>query len=267
MSIYGFDQYREYILNLVKSKPNGGRGELLKIAKQAKIHTTTLSQILRGDRELSLEQAVSCAEYFGLTEPETRYFLLLVQYNRAGSKLLKDFLKKQVEELRQQRTELVNVVNRDRVLTDHEKAVFYSDWFYSAIRILASVPGFQTSESIANHLHLSRAVVSEALQFLLSAGLCVEENGKLAPGPKYTHLESTSRYVSRHHANWRIQALQRHSVLTSEELAYTSPMSVSEKGIHEIREILVETVKKVNSIREKSDCEKTYCLNLDWFKF
>lgn len=268
MNIFQFEDFREYVFREIKSKPNGGRGELLKISKHAKLHTTSLSQILKGDRVISMEHALSLAEYFGLSEAETRYFLLLIQYDRAATKELKAHLKKQIDESKSEHTELVRVLNRDRVLSEHEKALFYSNWFFSGVRVLTSIPGFQSTDAIARRFGLSKQLVNEVVQFLLSTGLCEEKEGKLQPGPQYTHLESGSKFVSRHHSNWRLLAMNKHPTLSQEELAYTSPMSLSVNAAQEVREVLVEAVRKVNQIRENSvSCETTFCLNLDWFRF
>src|SRR5687767_9229807 len=108
ISLFGCEDYREYVRAKIQSRPKSGRGELMRIAKCLGIHTTTLSQILRGVRQLSGEQAFALAEYFGLNEEEARYFLLLVQYDRTGNQKLRSFLKKQLEEIEARAGELVH---------------------------------------------------------------------------------------------------------------------------------------------------------------
>jgi len=61
--------------------------------------------------------------------------------------------------------------------------------------------------------------------------------------------------------------MERHSALTSQELAYSSPMSLSEKDANRVRKKIMELVQEINKIREHSDCDQAYCLNIDWLKF
>lgn len=105
------------------------------------------------------------------------------------------------------------------------------------------------------------------MDFLLSAGLCVEKDGLLMPGHPMTHLEAESPFVARHHGNWRIKAMERHPVLrSSDELAYTAPMTLSEKDVAQIRKLLADLVQRTDEIVTTSPSEKLYCMNLDWFE-
>jgi len=266
VKIYDFKDYREFLVDKIKAQPKGGRGELAKMARHIRIHTTSLSQILRGSRDLSQEQAVQVSQYFGLNERESRYFLLLVQYRRAGSADLKSLLERQLDEMKSESAELVHRFRADKSLSVEEKATFYSNWFYSGIRVLTSIPGFQTPEAIADYFGLSRALVNEVIQFLLSSGLCVEKKGKLAPGPQYTHLDARSAFSHRHHSNWRIKAMQRHPNLSPLELAFSAPMSLSKRDVEKVKTLLVDAIESVNRIRGPSECEEVFCLNLDWFR-
>jgi hypothetical protein len=59
MSIFDFDDYRKFIQNKVQSLPKGGRGEYQKIAKSIRLHTTYLSQVLKGLKNLNQEDRKS----------------------------------------------------------------------------------------------------------------------------------------------------------------------------------------------------------------
>jgi len=73
MNIFNYLSYREYLKVRIDALPGGGRGELLRIAKSVGIHSSILSQVFQGHRELTPEQAVAVADYFELTSIETRY--------------------------------------------------------------------------------------------------------------------------------------------------------------------------------------------------
>jgi len=265
MSIYEFDDFRALVRAQLGASGEG-RGVYAKMAKKLGIHSTNLSQILSGGKPLSMEQAARMTDYLGLTDHESEYFLCLVQYDRAGDGILKSKLSKQLKRLRGQRNDLSLALPHDQRLTKEQQMVFYSSWLYSAIRVLSSIPEFQSAEAIAQRLNLSRRELMERLKFLISTGLCEEKNGNISPGPSYTHLEASSPLISKHHSNWRVCAMQKHAHLKPSDLAYSSLMSISKKDALEIQARIGEMIKKINVIRGKSDCEELRMIGVDWIE-
>lgn len=266
MKIFEFQDYRKFIKTWIAARPKGSHGELQKLATKTKIHSSTLSQILKGGRDFTPEQVVVVSDLMNLNELETRYFLLLLQYSKSESKSLRILLENQMKEMRVQSTDLSQVLRPDQELTPEVRSIFYSNWFFSAIRILSSIEGFQNADVLAERLRIRSTKVREIIVFLVKNGLCVEENGKLKPGPAYTHLEAKSPLISRHHGNWRVRAMERHPDISSEELCYSAPMSIGKGDIEKVRTLAVEFIENVQKIRELSNCEAAYCLNLDWFE-
>ncbi|MCM2322653.1 MAG: DUF4423 domain-containing protein [Oligoflexia bacterium] len=267
MKIFDCSNYRDFVSQTVRALPKGGRGEFLKIAKHLGIHTSTLSQVLGGSKQFTLDQACSLADYFGLNELETRYLFHLVELERAGTERLRGTLKKQLARLKEESKKLSAVVPGKRTLSEEEKAVFYSNWYYTGIWALTSIPGHQTADAIARYFSLPRLLVNRVIAFLLATGLCVEKNGLLEPGTTYVHLEADSPFIARHHASWRQKAVERHPVLSETEIAYSSPMSLSKEDAARIRQLVVEWVDQANKIRDPSPCEALYFLNIDWVRF
>ncbi len=251
----------------LKSLPNKGRGELRRLSIATGIHSTTLSQAVKGGRPFSLEQVASICRYLGLNELETKYALFLLRADRAGTKVLRDIFEAELKALRKQALELVHVVKRDKVLSDSEKAFFYSNWYYSAIAVFSSIRSLQSAAALSARTGLSKQITNQAIDFLVKAGICVDQNGRIEPGTNSTHLESKSPLVSRHHGNWRIKAMERHPNLDQEiEIAYSSPMSISKEDAKKIRSLIVDLVRKIGAIRDPSPCEEGYFLNIDWIK-
>lgn len=264
MKIFDFTDYRDFVTKTVRALPKAGRGELLKIASHLGIHTSTLSQVLSGTKQFTLDQACALADYFGLNDLETEYLLKLVELERAGTERLRVTLKKQMSRLLDKSKELSAVVPGKRSLSEEEKAIFYSNWFYPGIWALTSIPGYQTSDAIARYFDLPKLLVNRVILFLVSTGLCAGENGSLRPGTTYVHLESDSPFIARHHASWRQKAMERHATLTDSEIAYSSPMSLSKEDAQRIRKLIVGWVDQANKIRDPSPCEALYFLNIDW---
>lgn len=266
MVIFDFSDYKKYCRERIRTMPHRGRGVLRKLAINLKVHSTRLSQILNGSADLSPEQALRVSRFFGLSELETEYFLLLVQIDRAGTEELRKHLIHQLERVSAQQKSVLAVVPHEKALDENSRAIFYSSWHYSAVRLLTSIPEFQNQDRIADHLQIPKIRVRQILDFLISVGLCLEKNGRPVMGPSSTHLEASSPLISRHHSNWRLKALEVHDDLASEELAYSGPMSISKRDQEEIRAILLEAIRKATHRAVASSPEKLCCLNIDWFQ-
>jgi len=268
MRAYDFDDSIAFLQAKIKASDKNGRGQARKLAEHLGVHTTLISQILRKTKLMSLETAQGLCEYFGLDESETEYFLALVQIDRSGTAKLKKIYQKQAETIREKARRLENRLPRDKVLNESEKAIFYSEWLYSGMRMLTSLPDYQRPDAIAGALGLPLSLVNRVLAFLVDHGLCIEDkNGRFQLGPKRTMLEASSPLVSRHHANWRLRVTEEYPRLTAEDFAFTAPLTISEKGFKQARAELANTVEKISALVGENEApEHLVCFNLDWVK-
>lgn len=267
VSIFEFEDYKAFARRYIQAMPRKGHGEMAHIAKSLRMHTTRVSQVFNGKVELSLEQAYALCRHFGLSPLESEYFLSLVSYARAGTKELKDMQLTLLTQIRSRAKMLVHRVPRDKVLSSEQKAVFYSNWSYSAIRLAASIQDLGTIDAIAEHFEMSRERVREIMDFLLNTGLCIEEDGMFQMGAKTTHIERSSPHVLQHHTNWRIKAMARHESMEEDEFAYTCPVSINSKDFSIIREMLSRTIQTfLKTVTASDPPEEVACLNIDWFK-
>lgn len=266
VSIFQFSDYRGFLKKRFDEMPKKGYGQASKLATAIGVHTTLISQVLSGIKTFTLEQASLVAEFFGLNDLETEYFLLLVQLDRAGNESLKKNLKKQIDNLKARSSELVNRMRSDKKLSEEERAVFYSDWIYSAVRQLTAIKEFHNLDAIAAYLNLSTKRTKEIIDFLLATGLCQQEKNRLVVGPSHTHLESSSPWVRTHHMNWRQRALQELNREEKAKIHYTGPMTLSKEDALVVREMIAKFLEEIKKVVDPSPSEELRCLNIDWFK-
>jgi uncharacterized protein (TIGR02147 family) len=265
-SIYQFTQYREYIHQRWSELPKKGYGQARKLAEHLGCHSTLISQILKGLKSFTSEQAVRVGDFFDLNEDETEYFLLLVNLDRAGTQSLRKTILKRIHQIQAHSTELVNRLKKTKNLTEDQKAVFYSDWSFSGIRQCTAILGLQEIESIGAHLGLPRQHILKVMDFLLETGLCKKVGSHFTVGPSSTHLESSSPWVKTHHNNWRLKAMVSMSKDSPSKLHYTSPMTLAAKDALVIREHIAQLLERIDKIVEPSPSEELHCLNIDWFQ-
>ena len=265
--LYNYHSYKDFINDWISSLPKGGRGKYLEIATELNAHTTLISQIFKGNRDLSMEQAFQLCDYLGLNKIETDYFLLLVSKERSGNFKLKDYYQNKIESLQNELQDMKSRIKAKKILSETDKALFYSNWFYSAIRIATSIEGIETRDQISEFINLPHKVVNQVIDFLLSVSLLFEEDGILKIGPAITHLEANSPLIARHHANWRVKAMERHPKLSESEFCFSAPLTIADKDASKVRQILKDAIEQISDIVRQSDpIDQIYCVNIDWFK-
>ena len=289
MTVFLFEDYKKYILSRVKSMPQKGRGQHKKLAAQLRINPSVLSQVLRGGRELNLDQACELGRLFGLDDRETEYFVNLVELNHAQSPRLRTLIRKRLDRLRSPSaagpaihpaTEATRGADGKahgggpteipalRGLSESEQGTFYSSWYYSGIRLATFQGQLRDLDTLAARFDLPRELVRKVIEFLVGAGLLrLDDEGKLAPGVARTQLGQDSPLIARHHQNWRLKAIERMPRSSADEGFYTSPMSVTHADAAWTKEMLMKTLRAIEERVHKSQGEKLSCLNVDWFDF
>lgn len=265
-SVFEFTSYKEYLLHWISRRPNSGRGERSRIAETLRCQLAYISQVLSGPAHFSFEQAEALNALLDHTDDEADFFLLLVQLERAGTPALQKRVKKKIQEILNQRLILKNRLQFEKTLSREDQMTYYSAWYYAAIHIALAIPGLQTRDALARAFGLSISKVSQVLDFLLTRGLSKEEKGRYQIGDVRLHLESDSPMISKHHTNWRMQAIQSLEKETSSELHYSSVITVAEEDIPKIRESLVRAVEKVREIVKPSQDETLFCYTIDLFR-
>lgn len=267
MSIYNFTDYRAFLKAFLHSLPKRGHGTLSAWSQKFRVSTTLLSQILSGKGTLSLELAESIATEIQLTETETDYFFLLIQFDKAGTASLKKHFKSKIAKAQSAARSLSSKRESAAELPGEIKTLYYSSWMYAAVRNLAVCEGITDIGQIAQRLNLSRSVVSEVMRTLLENSLLVQEKNHWSPGVARTYLPPESPLVPKHHQNWRLRAMQKMELRTAEDLFYTSPMSLSEEVALGLRKHLVDAIEALQKQAAPSASETVRCLNIDWFEY
>lgn len=258
--------YRSVIRNWVAGRPHKGRGEMKVIAELLRIPSSVWSQTLSGQREMNEDQAFLVSDHFGFTELEREYFICLVQIERAGHHEYQSHLKKRLLSLREKSKNLATRLEHEKVLTEKDQAEFYSAWVYSAVRLFCGIGFGKKLDDICREFSLERERAVRIINFLLSSGLIIIENSFYKMGPARTHVGKNSPFVSKHHTNWRIRAIERAQNLKDNELMFTGPMSLSQKDFDYLREKMVVLIQEVSEKVKDSEAEVLGCFNLDFIR-
>ena len=261
-NIYDYKNYKSFVNFTIKEMPNHGRGQFRRISEHLKVSSVLISQIFKGDRDLTLEQGFLLCDYFGWIGLEKKYFMTLLSYAKAGTYNLKQYYLEELKILQKESKELKNRVKSSAKLDQEDQAIFYSDWKYSAVRLSCDLEN-QNKSKIKEIFGLTDSETHKIVDFLLQNGLIKVENGEYKLGPASTHLSSDSPFIGQHHRNWRIKSLESAGSLDSEELLYSAPMVISQELFTDLRQRLVEFIEQFVQDATASEAENLYYLNID----
>ena len=264
-SCFSYSDYRKYIQDClpIEGEKRGGRS---KLAQALGVQTAFVSRVLHEDAHFSLEQAVDVNSFLGHTEAESEYFMLLLQWSRAGSVKLKDFFQKQIDAIQEERQIIVERLQVKNELSIADQMSYYSTWYYSAIHMMLMVKRWQNPQSISNYLGLPLSLVVSVLEFLVRIGLAIEKDGAYSIGTNRIHLGKNSPILLRHHCNWRMRAMQSMDRFSQEDLFFSGPLCLSEKDAKRLREMLLKFLENMEKLIAPSPEEAVFCMGIDYFR-
>jgi uncharacterized protein (TIGR02147 family) len=264
MNVFSCDDYRSYLRVLLS-----GRGAKSRFANAISCNPAYLTNILKENADLSLEQGEAANTYFHHDEEESEYFLLLINFQKAGTEALKNRLRKRLIVLKERALNLKYRLNvQGNELTLDETATYYSSWIFGAVHAAISVAKINTVKKVSTRLSLPEEKVVKVISFLIDAKIIEEKESGVGwqPSKRKIHLDSTSPFISLHHSNWRNKALDSIGKGSSSDLHYSSVISISNDDFFEIRNKLIEAIKNSKLIISDSKDEDVFSLCIDLFK-
>jgi uncharacterized protein (TIGR02147 family) len=265
-SVFNFKDYKDFVRDRIIADSPKKRGQYRAMAKHLRVHASLLSHVFRGPKDLTPEQACSLAEFFALGELETDYLVAMVERARAGSVNLARSLERRLKMLRERHLQIEHRLPASKALTPQQQATFYSQWYFSAIRLAAGLDGMATPEAIAARLNLPTDAVERALEFLLSTRLVIRRDGGFSIATKRTHLSATSPLVAVHHRNWRTKAMALYDRQKPSDFVFTAAIALAKEDLGKVRELLTQSVANLAKIVEPSKSETLAMFNIDFLE-
>jgi len=264
--LISMSSYKEIVNRWLEAQPKEGHGVRLKMAKAIGTQTGFISQVLRGGLHFSAEQALEVAQFMGLSPSESKFFIYLLQWERAGTPRAKEFFWNELEKIRSERSNLSKRIEAHPVPSQLDVATYFSTWMNAAVHAAATCPSYESPEKLARALGIPEPRMKETIEFLAKSGLLILEGNKISVGNARMHLGKDSLHLARHHLNWRIKAMQRIEKRVKNDTHYTSVLSLSQKDALRFGEDLIQLIQRSVDISAETDPESPYVLNLDFFE-
>jgi hypothetical protein len=154
-----------------------------------------------------------------------------------------------------------------RELDETEKAQFYSNWYYSGIRIAVSLPAYRSAEALSEKFKIPEDKVREILQFLVQVGLVEQQDGQFKVGSRFTMINRDSPFVNNHRRNWRLKALENLTSPQGDAIHMSAPFSLSLDNYEFVHREILAFIDRISKEIQVGTAEEVACLNVDWFKF
>jgi uncharacterized protein (TIGR02147 family) len=267
ISIFDYTEAQSFLKDYLQALPKKGWGVSRKLAAHLGVNTSLISLILTDRQSLSLEQAYGVSGFFGWNRLEKKYFLLMVQLQRAGTADLKKFYTEEMNAVKKDALKLSERLGDYQGLTDEQRTKLYSSATYSTIRLFCSLgENGKSLGEIQEELGLTLAELRPMVDFLVESRLLEIEKSRYFLGHQHTHLEKGSPHLVKHHTNWRLKSIQKAERLSDDELIFTGPMSMSKADFMKVREEVVQLIQRTVETMKASPAEVVVCMNIDWFK-
>lgn len=265
-SIFESTSILEFLKDRVGDKKQR-RGLKSTLAKAIGCQASYLSQVLNSQTQLTLEQGSDAADFFQMPELDKDYFMLLLQKERSGHTRLKDFYQKKMDKILNKKNNLSKRLENEITGIPKEAAEkYYSSWHYLAVHILTSIPTFDNTKRISEHLGLTLERTEQILQFLVQFNFVAFAKNKYQIGSRHLHLEKENNLNHQHQLNWRLKALDKTRSKEHSEINYAGIYSLSKKDADAIKENLIKLIKSNLKIVAPSTEEVMYCSIIDFFE-
>lgn len=263
MDLFEHRDYKVFLNDLSKVRRRGFKKSL---AEAGRCQTAYVTHVLGGNAHFTLEQAEGISRFLGHSKLEARYFLMLVEHARAATPELRSALAELLDEYRERFYSLKERVGIKESLSREDQMTYYSSWIYAAIHVMTSIPKLQTREAIARLLRIPAARVNQSIDFLLRAGLIEDRNGRLHMSARQIHLEKESPLISKHHANWRMQAIRSLEAEAPNDVHYSSVFTLTRDAAERVRAILTQAISDSVAVIKDAKEERACAMTIDFFE-
>lgn len=267
MDPFPFDDYKDVLRAAIKAA-SGKRGYQGAMAAAAGCKSSYLSQVLSGPAHLTPDHGIGVAEFLGLADLASDYFLNLLHAARAATPKLKARLSAQRMTLKKQRDDLMArfAGARPPDVTAEGATRYYSHWRYAALHLMLGIPALQTPAALAPRLGLSVRKTQEMLESLAAMSLAALEGGRWVPRDNNLHLPKGSVMANVSHANWRMRSVQRvQEEDRGDDLFYTGVHTLSRQDLSKVKEILRDSLARARAVIGPSKEEEAVCIICDCF--
>ncbi len=220
-------------------------------------------EIMNGERKLTSKMLGSFIKGLGLTESDSRYFAILVNYNQSKNSAEKQQLLVQLRELKRK-------VKQALVTADYYE--YYSKWYNIAIRELACIINWNDDyESLAKSIipPIKKSEAHESVDFLINAGFLKKEGDRyIQTEPAITSGSEVSSLSIRNFNKFMAELAQNaiEEFSPAERDIQSLTIGISKESFRLIKQETQEFLTRIIRIVDDDKCaDQVYNVNIHLF--
>lgn len=265
LSIFEYQDYRAYVEDLLASE-DYGRGAKGQLAAHLNCQPSFVSQVLKGKNTLSLEQGFKINSFFKHSRLERDYFMHLIEIDKAGTKELKDYFFKKLEEVKDKSKLIENHIEYDQ-LSETDTIAYYNNWNNIYARLLIQIPEYQTHTSLLKKMNIEKKELNHTLDFLISRKLVItDEEQNFKVGTARLHIKKNSPLSDFANSTTRLQNIHNLKRKQKNDISYCAYMTISEKNLATFKQRFVNLLSDLHESLENDKEEKVCSLTLDFME-
>ncbi len=266
MDVFSARNYKQFLVSTFPVKGEK-RGVRTRLASFLGCQLSFISLVLTTEHQhFSLEHGHRICEFLELSEDETEFFILLLSKARAGSKDLENFYDRKIKARLKERNEIKDRIKNQTTLSEAQRALYYSDWYYTAIHMILRCRGDIPAQDLARALGISVTKVHECFKFLEEAGIVLKKGSRFEVQDIRIHLGAGGTWLNAHHKNWRNRAILSLDDVGEDDLHYSMITSISEKVAREMKGKILSMIQENEALIPEAEDRVVFGLGLDFFK-
>lgn len=274
MNIYTSTDYRVIINEVMSEKKYLDKSLTFQaMAVYIRVQKPYISKVMNGRADFNSDQLYMSCRYLEMSDEETNYLLLLLEYDRCTyperRKLLMAQIKKIQDSKRDSRTVLKQAVQilDGSTFDASARAEYYLEPIFLIVHVCLLVPRFRRNiDSIAHELFISKDYLNEILKKLVTMNIIEIKDGKIDVLVKNLHLPKDSKIISPHQQILRQRCISRISrVDTDLKKSFSGTFSANEEIRKKIEIEFNKLLGKVEGFMKGEDLTDCYQLNFDLF--
>jgi uncharacterized protein (TIGR02147 family) len=256
--------YREFIHEKIRQN-NNVRGYRTQLAKAASCHSSYFSHMLKGEAELTPDQAAALCDFWQLNRRDSEYFITLVNLERASSVSLQSKLHERLRELRQICNE-VPALEVIAIKMTHEQALrYFSNWYMSAVHRALAIPQFTNAAAISTRLCLPLDLVEKSLEDLVAMNLVYRSGKEWKSTHEGMNLNLNQDLMGIYHTAIRNRAAFSYDRASLSNVHFSAVAAISRKDGRKVQEGIRRMISKYTALCHHSEAEELMGLSVDFF--
>lgn len=271
MKIYEYENYQDFInAYILSEKAVGNKVTFQKLADQMRIQKSYLSKVMAKNASINKDQGFLLASSLGLSEKETEYFFLLIDYEKCALSELKEKLKNKIKTIQVKETQSDRYIDKtNNELTSEELQEYYLLPENQLIHLALSIPKYQSDiEKLREELKINKQSFSMSLKILQKLELIKVIDKKVKLLKSNLHLKHDSPFFHQWKAQMSLKSIEWIKNLeTKDKYNFTVSFTSDEETKESIRIEFLNFLKKVEALVTKAPSKKLYQLNFDLHKW